>query len=108
MRTPQITEIADGLRFPEGPVAMADGSVLVVELAGGCITRVQPDGAKSTVATPGGSPNGWSAGSGTAGAGVLMTGAPDDRRRRPGGQRVIRPRAAELSRPAALTVGPSR
>jgi gluconolactonase len=58
MSTPQITEITDGLRFPEGPVAMADGSVLVVELAGGCITRVQPDGAKSTVATPGGSPNG--------------------------------------------------
>jgi gluconolactonase len=58
MSTPQITEITDGLQFPEGPVALADGSVLVVELMGGCITRVQPDGSKSTVATPGGSPNG--------------------------------------------------
>mgnify|MGYP000025175319 CR=1 FL=1 len=27
--------LTEGLRFPEGPVAMADGSVLVVELAGG-------------------------------------------------------------------------
>ncbi len=54
----EITEITDGLRFPEGPVAMADGSVVVVELGGGCITRVFPDGKKETVATPGGSPNG--------------------------------------------------
>jgi gluconolactonase len=58
MSTPQITENTDGLQFPEGPVCMPDGSVIVVELMGGCITRVQPDGKKETVATPGGSPNG--------------------------------------------------
>jgi gluconolactonase len=58
MSAPEITEITSGLKFPEGPVAMADGSVLVVELLGGCVTRVQPDGTKSTVAEPGGSPNG--------------------------------------------------
>jgi gluconolactonase len=58
MSTPQITEITDGLQFPEGPVAMADGSVIVVELMGACVTRVQPDGTKETVASPGGSPNG--------------------------------------------------
>lgn len=58
MSQPEITEITDGLRFPEGPVAMPDGTVLVVELGGGCITRVHPDGSKETVATPGGSPNG--------------------------------------------------
>jgi gluconolactonase len=58
MSTPTITEISDGLQFPEGPVAMPDGTVLVVELMGGCITRVHPDGNKETVATPGGSPNG--------------------------------------------------
>jgi len=58
MSSPQITEITDGLAFPEGPVAMPDGSVLVVELMGGCITRVQPDGTKTRVAEPGGSPNG--------------------------------------------------
>lgn len=31
--------IAEGLAFPEGPVAMADGSVIVVESFGGRITR---------------------------------------------------------------------
>jgi gluconolactonase len=58
MSNPQITQITDGLGFPEGPVAMPDGSVIVVELMGGCVTRVKPDGTKETVATPGGSPNG--------------------------------------------------
>jgi gluconolactonase len=58
MSTPPITEITDGLKFPEGPVAMADGSVVVVELMGARVTRVQPDGKKQTVAEPGGSPNG--------------------------------------------------
>jgi gluconolactonase len=50
--------VATGLRFPEGPVALADGSVLVVEIAGGVVTRVEPDGKTSTVAEPGGGPNG--------------------------------------------------
>ncbi len=36
----QIREIASGLRAPEGPVAVNDGSVLVVELKGGALTRV--------------------------------------------------------------------
>lgn len=62
MRDATITEIASGLRFPEGPVAMPDGSVLVAELGGGCITRVGPDGSTSTVAEPGGSPNGCAIG----------------------------------------------
>jgi gluconolactonase len=47
-----------GLRFPEGPVAMADGSVLVCEIEAGRITRVKPDGKKETVAETGGGPNG--------------------------------------------------
>jgi len=58
MSAPEVTQITDGLQFPEGPVAMEDGSVIVVELAGGCLTRVRPDGSKERVATPGGSPNG--------------------------------------------------
>jgi gluconolactonase len=49
--------ITDGLRFPEGPVALPDGSILVVEIAGGLV-RVQPDGRKHVVAEPGGGPNG--------------------------------------------------
>ncbi|QDZ09140.1 SMP-30/gluconolactonase/LRE family protein [Sphingomonas panacisoli] len=54
--------VATGLRFPEGPVAMADGSVILVEIAAGRITRVLPDGTKQTVAEPGGGPNGLAIG----------------------------------------------
>jgi gluconolactonase len=50
--------IATGLRFPEGPVAMLDGSVLLVEIARGTLSRVAPDGMVSVVAETGGGPNG--------------------------------------------------
>ena len=49
--------IAEGLAFPEGPVVMADGSVIVVELAGGRITRCW-NGRTETVCDIGGGPNG--------------------------------------------------
>ncbi len=55
-------ELASGLRFPEGPVAMDDGSVIVCEIAAGRITRVKPDGKMQTVAQPGGGPNGLAIG----------------------------------------------
>lgn len=58
----EFTTIAEGLRFPEGPVAMPDGSVILVEIAAGRITRVWPDGRKTTVASPGGGPNGLAIG----------------------------------------------
>jgi gluconolactonase len=54
----ELREVGAGLRFPEGPVVLADGSVLVVEIAGRCLMRVRPDGTKEIVATPGGGPNG--------------------------------------------------
>ncbi|WP_234810260.1 SMP-30/gluconolactonase/LRE family protein [Mycolicibacterium moriokaense] len=50
--------LAEGLAFPESPIAEADGSVLVSEIAGGCITRVRPDGTTEKVADTGGGPNG--------------------------------------------------
>ncbi|NWH08385.1 MAG: SMP-30/gluconolactonase/LRE family protein [Alphaproteobacteria bacterium] len=53
-----MTEIASGLKFPEGPVAMADGSIILTEIAGGVISRIRPDGKKQTVSKPGGGPNG--------------------------------------------------
>jgi gluconolactonase len=56
--------IATGLQFPEGPVALADGSVLVVEIAAGRLTRVLPSGELSVVATLGGGPNGAAMGPG--------------------------------------------
>lgn len=53
-----FTEITSGLRFPEGPIAMPDGSVILVEMFGPRITRVQPDGTKETIADIEGGPNG--------------------------------------------------
>lgn len=53
----ELTVLASGLRFPEGPIAMPDGSVLVVEIARGTLSRVA-DGEVSVVAELGGGPNG--------------------------------------------------
>ncbi len=55
---PEIREITQGLMFPEGPIAMQDGSVLVVEIRRGTLTRVEPDGAQKIIAHTGGGPNG--------------------------------------------------
>jgi gluconolactonase len=55
---PQLREITSGLQFPEGPVAMNDGSVLVVEISRGTLTRVRPNGTKEVVVETGGGPNG--------------------------------------------------
>lgn len=54
--------IADGLRFPEAPVVMPDGSVIVVEIEAGRITRCWGEGRKEVIATPGGGPNGLALG----------------------------------------------
>lgn len=56
--TPEFTVFAEGLRFPEGPVALADGSVLVVEIAGRALTQVFADGRKREIAKLEGGPNG--------------------------------------------------
>lgn len=50
--------VAEGLKFPEGPVPLADGSVLFVELARGTLSRAWGDGKVEVVADLGGSPNG--------------------------------------------------
>jgi gluconolactonase len=55
---PKVTEIAQGLRFPEGPVAMPDGSVILVEIERKTLSRVTADGTIHVVATLGGGPNG--------------------------------------------------
>ena len=53
-----IELVAEGFRFPEGPIAMADGSVILTEIAAQRLTRVHPDGRKETVVETGGGPNG--------------------------------------------------
>ena len=56
---PELRELATGLEFPEGPVVLADGSCLVVEIHRGTLTRVPADGGTSEiVADLGGGPNG--------------------------------------------------
>ncbi len=51
-------EVTQGLAFPEGPICLPDGSVLVVEIRRGTLTRVAPDGTQTVVARLGGGPNG--------------------------------------------------
>ncbi|MDX1581195.1 MAG: SMP-30/gluconolactonase/LRE family protein [Alphaproteobacteria bacterium] len=57
-----VKEIATGLRFPEGPIAMDDGSVVLVQIERGTLSRVQPDGAVEVIAELGGGPNGAAVG----------------------------------------------
>ncbi|MCC6225909.1 MAG: SMP-30/gluconolactonase/LRE family protein [Microthrixaceae bacterium] len=55
--------VAEGLRFPEGPVALADGSVVVCEIARGTVSSVTPDTAAiEVIAECGGGPNGAAVG----------------------------------------------
>jgi gluconolactonase len=49
--------LAEGLLFPEGPMVFADGSVIVVEILRGSLTRVW-NGRTEVVAALGGGPNG--------------------------------------------------
>lgn len=58
----ELVEVTSGLKFPEGPIAMPDGSVILVEMFGPRLTRVHPDGTKETVAEVPGGPNGAAVG----------------------------------------------
>ena len=58
MAAVELNELASGFEFPEGPVYMPDGSIVLVEIAGRRVTRVSADGDKDVVAEPGGGPNG--------------------------------------------------
>ncbi|MBV8492713.1 MAG: SMP-30/gluconolactonase/LRE family protein [Alphaproteobacteria bacterium] len=59
---PDVNIIARDLGFPEGPVWMADGSVILGEISGRKVTRVAPDGSKSEIGKAGGGPNGVATG----------------------------------------------
>ena len=67
-----ITILASGLGFPEGPVVCADGSIVVVELRNQKISRVSPDGKVSLFSNAGGGPNGLPS---SAGLTVVVVGA---------------------------------
>ena len=54
--------MAEGLAFPEGPVALPDGSVILSEIAARRVTHVLPDDRRRVIAEPGGGPNGLAVG----------------------------------------------
>jgi len=56
--TPPMRIVTDGLEFPEGPLELPDGDILVTEIRAGRLTRVDAAGRKSTFAVTGGGPNG--------------------------------------------------
>lgn len=54
----EFQEVASGLRFPEGPIAMPNGDIVLVEIERGTLSRVTADGSVEVIAEPGGGPNG--------------------------------------------------
>lgn len=56
MAEPRI--FASSLRFPEGPVALPGGELLICEVGGGRLTRLDREGRATVVANLGGGPNG--------------------------------------------------
>ncbi|MBI3516289.1 MAG: SMP-30/gluconolactonase/LRE family protein [Proteobacteria bacterium] len=58
----ELRVMTTGLRFPEGPVAMKDGSVVLVEIERQTVSRVTPNGKIEVVAKTGGGPNGLALG----------------------------------------------
>lgn len=49
-----VRVVAENLRFPEGPVAFSDGSVVVCEIEGGSLALVSADGATKRIRVGGG------------------------------------------------------
>lgn len=54
--------LATGLGFPEGPVAMPDGSVVLTEIRNRRVSRVAADGTVTLLSDTGGGPNGLAVG----------------------------------------------
>jgi gluconolactonase len=62
MRTLEFDVMAEGLVFPEGPLAFPDGSVVFVEIGSGRIMRAWGEGRVEVVSEVGGGPNGLAIG----------------------------------------------
>lgn len=54
--------LATGLGFPEGPVVMPDGAVVVTEIRNRRVSRITPDGKVALLCETGGGPNGLAIG----------------------------------------------
>ena len=53
-----MKQICTGLQFPEGPIAMSDGSIILVEIKRQTLSRVTPEGVIDVIVHCGGGPNG--------------------------------------------------
>ena len=49
---------AKDLKFPEGPISMNDGSIILVEIARGTLSKINTSGGTDVIANLGGGPNG--------------------------------------------------
>ena len=58
----ELNKVCEGLDFPEGPIAMADGSIILVEIRRQTLSRVHPDRRIEVIAELGGGPNGAAVG----------------------------------------------
>ncbi len=56
--TPEYRVVAEGLRFPEGPLELPNGDILITEIEAGRLTKIRQDGSKEIFAVTGGGPNG--------------------------------------------------
>lgn len=54
--------VAQGLRFPEGPMVLPDGSLLVAEMGGAAVARIRPDDGSIERIPIAGGPNGLALG----------------------------------------------
>ena len=57
-----IKILASGFGFPEGPIVMPDGAVILTEIRNGRCSRVTPDGKSAVFSECGGGPNGLAIG----------------------------------------------
>lgn len=53
-----VTILATGFGFPEGPVVCSDGSVILTEIRNNQLSKVEPDGKTTVFSRCGGGPNG--------------------------------------------------
>src|SRR5216683_3227621 len=58
----EVRILATGLGFPEGPVVLQDGSVILTEIRNNRCSRITPDGKVSLFSATGGGPNGLAVG----------------------------------------------
>lgn len=58
MTQAQFQLIGEGVLFPEGPVSLGDGSVIVVDMLAGLVVRLMQGRSSEVIASVGGGPNG--------------------------------------------------